>query len=62
MPGYSACFIILDTSQSFRYGSSTKYTSVLNMQCYSLNNIFIIVSNAITLEFLYAQFVHPGAP
>ena len=31
----------------------------LNMSWYSCNNIFII-TNAIILEFLSAQFVHPG--
>ena len=35
---------------------------VLNTPRYSYNNIiFIIVTNIIVLEFLSAQFVHPGA-
>ena len=28
----------------------------------TIYNIFIIVTNVIILEFLSAQFVHPGAP
>ena len=37
------------------------YTSLLNMPQCSCNNIIIIVTNVIILEFLSAQFVHPGA-
>ena len=31
------------------------------MPRYSYNNIIIIVTNVFILEFLSAQFVHPGA-
>ena len=37
------------------------YARVLNISRYSYNNIIIIVTNDILLEFLSAQFVHPGA-
>ena len=32
------------------------------MPQYSFNNIIIIVTNVIILEFLSARFVRPGAP
>ena len=54
--------IILDIWQGFEYASSTKYVRVLNMPLYCYNNIIIIVTNVIILEFLPAQFVHSGAP
>ena len=37
------------------------YVRVFNMPLYSYNNIIIIVTNVIILEFLSAQFVHPGS-
>ena len=37
------------------------YAMVLNMRQYSYNNIIIIVTNVIILEFLAASFVHSGA-
>ena len=37
------------------------YVKVLHMPRYSYNNIIIIVTNVILLEFLSASFVHPGA-
>ena len=38
------------------------YARILNMPRHSYNNIIIIVTNVIILEFLSARFVHPGAP
>ena len=35
------------------------YARVLNMHQYGYDNIIIIVTNAIILEFLFARFVHP---
>ena len=35
------------------------YARVLNMRRYSYDDILIIVTNSIILEFLHAQFVHP---
>ena len=40
--------------------NSSDYTGVLNMLWYSYNNIVIIVTNVIILEFLSAWFVHSG--
>ena len=42
----------------FKYASDIKYARVLNMLQYSYNNIIIIVTNVIILEFLSARFVH----
>ena len=28
---------------------------------YSYNNVIIIITNVVLLEFLFARFVHPGA-
>ena len=61
MPGLSICLIILDIWQGFQYASGIKYSRFLNMPSYSYNNIIFIITNAIILEFLTAQFVHPGA-
>ena len=64
MPGsqYASLFYISDW-QDFEYASSIKYVRVLSMLWFSYNNIIIIVTNIrITLEFLSARFVHPGAP
>ena len=57
---FSICIIILYIWQSFKYASGIKYPRVLNVLWYSYNNIIIILSNAITLEFLSAWFIHPG--
>ena len=38
-----------------------EYAKVLNMPRHSYNNIMIIVT-IILLEFLSAQFIHPGTP
>ena len=38
-----------------------QYATVLNMTGYSYNNILIVVTNATTLEFLPAWFLHLGA-
>ena len=48
--GFSICLSILDTWQGFEY--ALVYARVLNMLHYSYNNIIIIVTNVITLEFL----------
>ena len=37
------------------------YARVFNMPQYSYNNIIIIVTNVIMLEFLSVWFIHPGA-
>ena len=37
------------------------YAKVVNMPQYSYNNIIIIATNLIILEFLSTRFVHPGA-
>ena len=37
------------------------YARVLDMLRYSYNNIIIIVTNVIILEFVSTRFVHPGA-
>ena len=62
MRGFSICRIILDICQGFEYASGIKYARVPNMLGYSYNNIFVIVTNVIMLEFLSAQFVSLGAP
>ena len=62
MPGFSICPIILDICQGFEYASGIKYVRVPNKLGYSYNNIIIIVTNIIMLEFLSAQFVSLGAP
>ena len=49
----------LDIWQGFEYAPCIKYTKVLNILRYSYNNI--IITNVI-LEFLFPQFVYPGAP
>ena len=46
----------------FEHASGTKYARVLNILGYSYNNIIILVTNIIILEFLSARFTHPGAP
>ena len=62
MPGFSIFLIIIDIWRGFEYASSTKYVRVLHMPLYSYNDIIIIVTNVIILEFFPAQFVHSGAP
>ena len=57
---FSICVIILYIWQSFKYASGIKYPRVLNVLWYSCNNTIIILSNAITLEFLSAWFINPG--
>ena len=37
------------------------YDRALSVPHYSYNNIIIIVTNAIALEFLSFRFIHPGA-
>ena len=51
IPGFSICFINLDIWQKFEYVAGIKYTRVLNMSRYSYNNILIIVTNVMALEF-----------
>ena len=62
MPQFSVCLIILDIWEGFEYASEIKHARVLNRPRYNYNNIIIIVTNVIMLEFLSARFVHPGAP
>ena len=47
--------------QGFEYASSIKCARVLNMLWYGHNNI-VCVASAIILDFLPAEFVHPGTP
>ena len=54
------CPIILDIWQDFEYALGSQYARILHMPQYSYNNIIIIVTNVIILEFLSARFVHPG--
>ena len=61
MPEFSICFIILDIWQGFQYALGIKYDRVLNMPWYSYNNIIIIVTNFVILEFLSPLIEHPGA-
>ena len=61
MPEFSICFIILDIWQSFECALGIKYARVMNTLQYNYNNINIFVT-VIILEFLFALFVHPGAP
>ena len=60
MPGFPICLIILDIWQDFDYTSGIKYVRVLNMLRYSYDNIIVIVTNVVILEFFSAPFVHPG--
>ena len=60
--GFSICLIILDIWQGFEYAAGIKHPRVLNVLRYSYNDIIIIVTKVIVLEFLSARFVHPGAP
>ena len=45
----------------FWVASDLEYTRVLNMLQYSYNNMIIIITNVIILDFLFYRFVHPGA-
>ena len=45
----------------FCVASEIEYTRVLNMLQYSYNNMIIIITNVIILDFLFYRFVHPGA-
>ena len=60
MPMFSVCFIILDIWQNFDYAPGIKYARVLSMLRYSYNNVIIIVTNVIMLEFFSARFVRLG--
>ena len=61
MPGFSICLIIWDLSQGFEYASGIKYVGILSIPQYSYNNIIIIVTNVIILEFLSDRFAYLGA-
>ena len=61
MPELSTC-LISDSWHSFEYVSGIKYAEVLNMPWYSYNNIIIIVTKIVILEFLPARFIHSGFP
>ena len=62
MPGFSMCLIILDIWQGFECFSGVIYKKVLNMLWDSYNNITIIMTNVIILDFLFDRFVHLGTP
>ena len=53
--------MILDIWQGFEYASGIKYAKVLNLWWYDYNNITIIVTNVIILDFLSAWSVHSSA-
>ena len=55
--GFSICLIILDIWQGFEYVAGIKYVMVLIMLQYNYNNIIIIVTNIIMLEF-YRLILH----
>ena len=46
---------------AWKWINCSDYARVLNRPWYSYNNVIIIVTNSITLEYLYARFTHLGA-
>ena len=46
---------------AWKWINCSDYARVLNRPRYSYNNVIIIVTNFITLEYLYARFTHLGA-
>ena len=52
----------LKSSQIIIIISGFEYTTVLNMPRYGYNNVIIIVTNVIILEFLSAVFVYLDTP
>ena len=54
------CWISLNIPEN-AWINCSDYTRVLNMPQYSYNNIIIIQTDVIVLEFFSARFIHPGA-
>ena len=55
-----SCWIFLNVPEN-AWINYSDYAKFLSMPRYRYNNIIIIVTNVITLEFLSARFVHPDA-